>query len=236
MSSEVVHDEEASCGSLKVSVPGPTKNERSALSNSKPYCLPNEDRSVKGSPNNNSSPSTSDDLCLSLPKWCARLFTMVLRSRTPFAKLLIDSIKAPRSDMASAPSLFPVPVLFGDHLGRIPPSSNRRQRARVHIDRATHAMVMALNYVHCGPSVDLSLLGRKPSPLPLRVYRKVRSFLKTEVGTEPSQIPSAGHARLNELSSVVTKLGLSGSPYSRAFPGVEVLMDNCAKSLNPIGR
>ena len=232
MSSEVVHDEEASCGSLKVSVSGPTKNERSALSNSKPYCLPNEDRSVKGSPNNNSSPSTSDDLCLSLPKWCARLFTMVLRSRTPFAKFLIDSIKAPRSDMASAPSLFPVPVLFGDHLGRVPPSSNRRQRARVHIDRATHAMVMALNYVHCGPSVDLSLLGRKPS---LRVYRKVRSFLKTEVGTEPFQIPSAGRrfpqldARLNELSNVVTKLGLSGSPYSRAFLGVEVPMGNSVR-------
>ena len=117
--------------------------------------------------------------------------------------------------MASAPSLFPVPVLFGDHLGRMPPSSSRRQRACVHIDRATHAMVMALRYVHCGPPVDLSLLGRKPSPLHLRVYRKVRSFLKTEVGTEPFQIPSAGRrfpqldARLNELSSVVTKLGLS---------------------------
>ena len=163
MSSEV--DEEASCGSLKVSVSGPTKNERSALSNSKPYCLPNEDRSVKGSPNNNSSPSASDDLCLSLPKWCARLFTMVLRSRTPLQSFRLTPSKPHEAIWASAPSLFPVPVLFGDHLGRMPPSSNRRQRACVHIDRATHAMVMALRYVHCGPPVDLSLLGRKPFPL-----------------------------------------------------------------------
>ena len=157
---------------------------------------------------------------------------MVLRSRTPFARFLVQTIKAPRSALASAPSLFPVPVLFGDHLGRMPPSCNRRQRARIHLARATHAIVMALNYVHCGSSIDFSLLGRELSPLHYRVYRNVSSFLKTEVSTEPFLVPSAGRrfpqldARLNELSSVVANLGLSGSPYSRAFPGTEVPADN----------
>lgn len=171
-----------------------------------------------------------DEKCLSHPKWCARLLTMVFRSRTPFAKFLVDT------NLASAPSLFPVPVLFGDHLGRMPSSSNRRQRARIHISRATHAIVMALiNYLHCGPSVDMSLLGRELSPLHFRVYAKVKSFLKTEVGTEPFLAPSAGRrfpeldARLNELSSVVTQLGLSGNPYSRAFSGAEVPMDNTVR-------
>ena len=206
-----------------------------AQQNSDAFCPPNEGRSIKGSPDNNSSSSMPDEKCLSHPKWCARLLTMVFRSRTPFAKFLVDTIKAPRSNAASAPSLFPVPVLFGDHLGRMPSSSNRRQRARIHIARATHAIVMALNYLHCGPSVDLSLLGRELSPLHFRVYAKVRSFLKTEVGTEPFLVPSAGRrfpqldARLNELSSVVTQLGLSGNPYSRSFPGAEVPMDNTVR-------
>ena len=155
----------------------------------------------------------------------------------PLQSSLVDTIKAPRSNLASTPSLFPVPVLFGDHLGRMPSSSNRRQRARIHISRATHAIVMALNYLHCGPSVDMSLLGRELSPLHFRVYAKVKSFLKTEVGTEPFLAPSAGRrfpqldARLNELSSVVTQLGLSGNPYSRAFSGAEVPMDNTARAL-----
>ena len=204
----------------------------STQQNSGAFCPSKETSSIKGPPNDNSRSSKHQDLQLSHSKWCARLFTMVLRSRTPFARFLVQSIKAPRSNVASAPSLFPVPVLFGDHLGRMPSSFNRRQRARIHLARATHAIVMALNYVHCGSSIDQSLLGRELSPLHYRVYRNVKSFLKTEVSTEPFLVPSAGRrfpqldARLNELSSVVTNLGLSGSPYSRAFPGTEVPADN----------
>ena len=57
-------------------------------------------------------------------------------------------------------------------------------------------------------------------------------FLKAEVHPEPFLVAQAGRrfpqldARLGELCETVTRLGLSGDPYSRAFPGYQVPADN----------
>ena len=66
------------------------------------------------------------------------------------------------------------------------------------------------------------------------------SFLKAEVHPEPFPVAQAGRrfpqldARLSELCAAVTKLGVSGDPYSRAFPGYEVPSDNSkAEELEP---
>ena len=117
-----------------------------------PSAPPKEDCSAEAKPHKlDDSPAPPNQL-LSFPKWCASLLTQVFRSRTPFARFVLDSISAHRSDLTSSPSLFPIPVLFGDHLGRMPPGANKRKRSKIHIARATHVIVMALNYLHCGAS------------------------------------------------------------------------------------
>ena len=94
-------------------------------------------------------------------------------------------------------------------------------------------MVLALNYWHYGGSfVPLEQLGRKPSSLHIHVFSTLKRFLRSEVPARPFAIVKAGRrfpqldARLSELCEFTTNLGLSGQPYSRAYQGCEVPVEN----------
>ena len=170
---------------------------------------------------------------LSYPKWCAMLTANVLRSRCAFSRFFASSMNFPRSNAPSAPTLFPIALPSDCPFDRIDSKWSFRKRARVHQQRALHIMVLALNYWHYdGSFVPLDQLGRKPSSLHLHVHNQLRKLLRSEVPAEPFPIAKAGRrfpqlsARLSELCHFTTSLGLSGQPYSRAFQGCVVPVDN----------
>ena len=169
---------------------------------------------------------------LSFPKWCAMLTANVLRSRCAFAKFCSSSIKIPRSNVPSAPTLFPIALPCDCPFDRMDSKLSFRKRARIHLQRALYIMVLALNYWHYGGFVPLDQLGRRPSSLHIHVFSTLKRLLRSEVPAQPFQIAKAGrrfpqlNARLSELCEFTTSIGLSGQPYSRAFQGYEVPVDN----------
>ena len=165
---------------------------------------------------------------LSHSKWCSWLLMMVFRTRTPFAVFLKSTLNLPRSS-TSASALFPIPCPLGVMFGRMPPGISAKSRARIHYGRVLHVLVVALNYWHFGGFCgELSAMGRAPTSAHLRIYSRLRSFIRSDCGMPPVMIAKAGRrfpqlvARLSEISESVTKLGLSGDPYSKAFQGAPV--------------
>ena len=83
-----------------------------------------------------------------------------------------------------------------------------------------------------GSFIPFEVLRRKPSSQQINVHKRLRGFLKSEAVAGTFKISAAGRkfpqlsARLAELSSAVTFLGLSGSPYTKAFQGAEVAVNN----------
>ena len=171
-------------------------------------------------------------------KWCASLVPMVLRSRTPFASFLSQSIKlskipSGRSGLAS--TFFPVPIPLFGVFGRIPESSSASVRHARQISRATHVIVMALNFWHFGGHVcDLELLRREPTCQHLSLFKRLRFLIKSDWPAEVPHLPKAGRkfpqlvARISELSECLTNIGPSSNPYEKAFSGVDVPLDNSA--------
>ena len=171
---------------------------------------------------------------LSFWLWCSGLLKMVLRSRTPFAAFLLSTLHLQRGDSASASPLFPVPVPWCGIFDRMPSGLSLRARRRLHMLRAVHILVMALNYWHGGLGAfpNESLLTRCPSKAHVLIYKRLKGILAADGPASGSfEILVSGRkflqlvARLGELSDQLTYLGASG-PYGRMFPGVEVPTDN----------
>lgn len=134
--------------------------------------------------------------------------------------------------MSSAPTLFPIALPLDCPFLRMDSSLSYRKRARIHVQRALHIMVLALNYWHFGGFVPVEQLGRVPSSLHIHVFLTLKRLLRSEVPAPPFQIAKAGrrfpqlNARLSELCQFTSSLGLSGQSYSRSYQGVDVPIDN----------
>ena len=184
-----------------------------------------------------SSPAEDPGGALSFAKWCAMLPSWVFKSRTPFSKFLLDSTRLQRDFGVTATTMFPIPaplesngLSIWDKMSLGTPSN---VRAKIHRARLLFIIVMALNFWHFeGFHFDMELLRGSPSSTHRRIHEKLRAMIRSEWSTETfcwvragRRFPQLG-ARLAELSSTVTDLGLSGSPYSRSFQGREVQCDN----------
>ena len=192
---------------------------------------PNVDRSAAACRVHGQEKEHSRLVTMSFSKWCAMLPSLVLRTRTAFSKFLVDSFSSQPSPLAPSPALFPL-ALPGEFPKMIPGASSRVRR-RIHFERVVYIMVLALNFWHFGGSfLPFDVLRRKPSSQQAQVHKRLRGFLKSEAVVGTFLVSAAGrkfpqlHARLAELSSAVTFLGLSGDPYSKAFQGASVPMDN----------
>lgn len=169
-------------------------------------------------------------------KWCANLVPMVLRSRTPLASFLSNTIrlsKASDSRCGLASTFFPVPIPFFGVFGRMSPSSSVVSRHARHISRAIHVIVMTLNFWHFGGRwCDSELLRREPNRQHESLYRRLRFLIKSDWPAEIPDLPKAGRkfpqltACLSELSDCLTRLGPSANPYDKIFGGVDVPPDN----------
>lgn len=58
---------------------------------------------------------------LSLSKWCALLFSQVIRTKSRFSRFIVDTLQIRRTELSPSPTLFPIPVDCYDVLGRMPP-------------------------------------------------------------------------------------------------------------------
>ena len=176
---------------------------------------------------------------MTLTKWCACLTSAVLRTRTPFAAHLAQTFHLHRTDLSTALAFFPVPLPTGEHWARMPPDLSQKRRRQVHLNRAVHISVLALNYYHNGGPCKLDLLGRAPSTSHRSLYARIRSLIRSEGQVAIPCIANSGRrlpqlvARLSELSVALTAMGPSCNPYDRSFDGFEVLPDTEADELKP---
>ncbi|CAK9013947.1 unnamed protein product [Durusdinium trenchii] len=120
------------------------------------------------------------------------------------------------------------------HWARMPSDLSQKRRRQVHLNRAVHIIVLALNYYHNGGPCKLDLLGRAPS-----TSHRRRSLIRSEGQVAIPCIANSGRrlpqlvARLSELSVALTAMGPSCNPYDRSFDGFEVLPDTEADELKP---
>ena len=170
---------------------------------------------------------------LTFAKWCSFLAVAVLRTRSPFASFLAQTLHLPRSDVASSSPTFPLPCPYVGIFAKMPLGLSSAKRRRIHFKRAVHVVIMALNFWWSNNSfIPLELLGRIPSPSQLRLFRRVASLMLADGPVEPFEVLQSGRrfhfltARLGELSDAVTKLGAGAGPYEKVYAGHTVPLDD----------
>lgn len=178
------------------------------------------------------SPPRRSYVMLNHNYWCAMLGVMCLRSKTRFAAYLRASFQH-RLPPGRLPTVFPIPVPSGDPFGMKLNGLSASKRRSIHRRRALHVMVMALNFWHSGGSFDdLRWICRTMTPVHRSIHRRLWAYLLSDGQFPAFQLVRAGRrfhqldARLGELCQAVTSSGMSSSPYSRDFAGMEVPMDN----------
>ena len=182
--------------------------------------FPGEDRDV--------SNSDSTELVMSYPRWCALLVANVLKSRTPFAAFLHESILLSRRGRSTlAPTFFPIPLPYVGGFDRMPAGVSSTKRRLCHLKRAVHVVCMALNFWHSGFQFgDVDLLRREPNYQHRVLYGRVASFIRSDGLSSTFAIKKSGRripnliAKLGELSELLTKQG-SVSPYEKSYAGLD---------------
>ncbi len=162
----------------------------------------------------------------SVHRWCSNLVTSVFRSRTSFASFVRYAIHLPRDSRVSSSPVFPIPLPFVGAFDRMPSGLSKRHRLKTHFRRAVVVVVLALNFWWSGNRfISTDLLRRSLSPSQKQIVRRVIDFIQVDGPMIPFPVVSAGRrfpqliARLSELSSALTDLGVQGSTYSRSFDG-----------------
>ncbi len=171
----------------------------------------------------------------SVHRWCSCLVTSVFRSRTSFASFVPYAIHLPRDSNVSSSPVFPIPLPFVGAFDRMPSGLSKRHRVKVHFRRAVVVVVLALNFWWSGNRfVSSDLLRRSLSVSQKAVVKRIIDFIQVDGPMIPFPVVSAGRrfpqliARLSELSSALTDLGVQGNTYSHVFEGRQetVELDN----------
>ena len=192
---------------------------------------PQDDRSLVNKSDSHTEKSTAVDFEteLSHPKWCGMLTAMV-SEHVPLLPITCRRLFAcyVRSTTTSATTLYPITLPHLGVFGRMSPSMSVRERRAVNLKRVTYIIIYALNYwYYNGPPPDIQFLGRAPSSAHRRIHRRVESFVKSDQGMASFRVAKAGRrfpqliARIGELSETMTRCGLGGDQYSKAFQGFE---------------
>ena len=179
---------------------------------------------------------------LDFPKWRSKLVPLVLKTRTPFAAFLATTIRLshlPRLDQMTS-TFFPVPLPTLGLFGRMPSSKMEGALAARHMSQAVHTIVAALNYWYSGGRFgDVQFLRRRPNKCHVELYRRLRSLMESEGPAFLDNVPKAGRrfpeliARLDELTDMLTRLGVSASPYDKTYQGFEVPKGEPAPEAKP---
>ena len=156
--------------------------------------------------------------------WAASLTRLVLKSGTGFAHFLASSLHLFRSDVPSAPTaLYPIPSPSALPVGRRARKRGGTRRANLHMSRALHVIILALNFVHAGlKPVPLDLLRRSPNSLHVSVYRRVSGYLRACCRRGVSMPFCAGRrgthlaARFGELTDFLLACGVGPDAYDGA--------------------
>ena len=167
----------------------------------------------------------------SLWGWATTLIRQVLATRTSLAAFLRTTFRLRRNDVPAS-AIFPIPAPFPDAFDRMPHATSSSRRLRL-VRQVIHVVAMTLNFWWNGGSfLGSDLLERTPSPVHRSMFRRWKCLLLADGPCGVFDIASSGRkfpqlgARINELSTVLTKLGAAGGPYAHVFPGHEVPLDN----------
>ena len=162
----------------------------------------------------------------SVHRWCSNLVTSVFRSRTSFASFVRFAIHLPRDPRVSSSPVFPIPLPFVGAFDRMPSGLSKRHRVKIHLRRAVVVVVLALNFWWSGNRfVSSDLLRRSLSFSQKKIVTRIIDFIQVDGPMILFPVVSAGRrfpqliARLSELSSALTDLGVQGNAYSHVFEG-----------------
>eukprot|EP00435_Cladocopium_sp_Y103_P021911 s4510_g5.t1 len=172
---------------------------------------------------------------VSYPLWCAKLTTLVLRTRTALSAFLNFSIsisksKAPRGRLA--PTFFPIPVPDASAYDRMPTRPSQKRRRSVFLSRAVHVISMAMNFWFFGGGFQSAEgLWRRPNAMHRKFYGHVKSLIRSDGLDVTFDALRSGqknpelYARLFDLVESFQFGGASANPYDRSFQGFEVPRD-----------
>ena len=177
-------------------------------------------------------PSGPSSFMINHSYWCAMLGVMCLRSKTKFAAYLRLSFQY-HLPPGKLPTIFPIPVPSPNPFGMKLIGLSASKKRSLHRRRALHILVLALNFWHSGGSFDdLRWICRPMSPTHRSIHRRLWAYLLSDGQFPAFPLVRAGRkfhqldARLSELSLAVTYTGMSSTPYSRDYAGMEVPCDN----------
>ena len=178
---------------------------------------------------------------MSLPRWCSMLTSNVLRSRCAFSSYLSRSIQLSQGKPTRgplAPTFFPIPIPVLGCFDRMPANVSSARRHAIHTSRVVNVICMALNFWHGGGrTAPDNLLLRGPSKQHRCLFDRIRSLLRSD---GPASIAGAGRrfpellARISDISTLLTRQGVTSDPYDKTCSGIEVPKDNTkAPELQP---
>ena len=180
-----------------------------------------------------------DDEGVSFVPWVNGHVRRILASRTQFSFYLNKTILNCRSGRVSAraTALFPIPIPYMEVWKQPSQKMNSKMRRSIAYKKILHIAVMALNFEYLGaPLAALELLRREPSTDHFKVFDRLFVLIKASVRSEGISLAQCGRksfqldARLEELLSVVNRLGLSSKfSYDMPHHDVEVPLDNSKK-------
>ena len=181
--------------------------------------------------------------------WAAALPRLILATRTSFSRFLASTFPLRPGSVTGHPTaLFPLPIPKPGcfDAGKDPEATPRSLslRRRLLLDRVLHVVVMGLNFLHSNfRHVPAHVLQRLPSPCQLQVFDRLRVLLRAcsrSAGSADCAPLCFGRrgvhlvARLSELTSYLSGLGLGHSSYLGVPTGVHVQHhDGGPESLRP---
>ena len=170
----------------------------------------------------------------SFSTWCFCIIRWVLASRTAFGRYL-SSVLHLRRDGPVSPqtALFPLPLPDEFPLEKVDPKTPKREKLRRMINRPLLVVICALNFAYCAekpPPVEL--LRRQPNQLQSKAIDRLRLLVRACDPGKSVPVATSGRknlvlvARLQELFTATSQLGLTNSPYHKDAVSIQVPKDD----------
>ncbi len=106
--------------------------------------------------------STTKCSTVSLHVWCAKLYSLVMKSRTPFSEFVRCANHLQRSNLVSHSPAFPIPLPCLVDMESMPSRLSSRKRSQLYFRRALNLVVLALNFWWSdGKFIDMNLIGEE---------------------------------------------------------------------------
>ena len=156
-----------------------------------------------------------DTWCICLPRW-------IISSKTPFSWFLKRSFRVKRCiDKSASSTAFPLPIPKIGLFDCSGPGLSKKSLSKLARQRLLHVTVMALNFLYLGRFPTDAEIGRQPSPLHLKIFKRLAAHIAV-CGATQEKFPIAP--------------GRSGPQLASCLLQFENFADHCPEFHDPYHR